>query len=94
MSEGVRRGCAGGDWAGAERLRERFLPLEDLRDAWGPARVLHAALELAGVARTGPIPPFVTALGEPEREALEAVARELLGGERDYRSQPAKQVSG
>src|SRR5262245_16169233 len=31
--------CAGRDWAHAERLRKRFMPLEDLRDAWGPARV-------------------------------------------------------
>ena len=35
-------------WGDAEAIRARFLPLEDQRDAWGPARVLHAALELAG----------------------------------------------
>ena len=44
----------------AESFRSRFLPLEDLRDAWGPARVLHAATELSGIATTGPIPPFMT----------------------------------
>jgi dihydrodipicolinate synthase/N-acetylneuraminate lyase len=68
--------CAG-DRARAEPLRALFLPLEDLRDAWGPARVLHAAVELAGLARTGPIPPFVTGLPEDRRAALSPVAREL-----------------
>ena len=48
----------------AESFRQRFLPLENLRDNWGPARVLHAATELAGIANTGPIPPFITALNE------------------------------
>src|SRR4029079_10128833 len=49
-----------GDWARAASLREAFMPLEDLRDAWGPARVLHHATELAGIAPAGPIPPYVS----------------------------------
>ena len=69
--------CTRGDVDAAEETRAVFLPLEDRRDAWGPARVLHAAFELAGVARTGPIPPFVTALPEDQRAALAPVAREL-----------------
>jgi dihydrodipicolinate synthase/N-acetylneuraminate lyase len=75
------------DGARAEPLRALFLPLEDLRDAWGPARVLHAAVELAGLARTGPVPPFVTALPQDRRAALSPVARELR--ERDLASAPA-----
>ena len=43
------------------------MPLEDLRDAWGPARVLHHATELAGIAPTGPIPPFVSPLDAGSR---------------------------
>lgn len=70
--------CAGGRWDEAEALRAWFLPLEDRRDALGPARVLHAAVELAAIATTGPIPPFVTALGAERRAALEPIARELL----------------
>ena len=42
----------------AEELRAQFMPLEDVRDALGPARVLHHATELAGIAPTGPIPPL------------------------------------
>jgi len=76
-STAVFDACVRGDFAAAESIRKRFLPLEDLRDAWGPARVLHAAVELAEVAHTGPIPPFVSALGEARRTALAPVAREL-----------------
>jgi hypothetical protein len=61
------------------------MPLEDQRDASGPARVLHAALELAGIAKTGPVPPFVTALGAERLPALEAVARDLLQAETRHR---------
>jgi dihydrodipicolinate synthase/N-acetylneuraminate lyase len=80
--------CARGSWDEAEALRALFLPLEDRRDAWGPARVLHAAVELAEVARTGPIPPFVTALAEDQRAALEPIARELLRLDAERRGAP------
>jgi dihydrodipicolinate synthase/N-acetylneuraminate lyase len=66
-----------GDWIAAESVRQHFLPLEDLRDAWGPARVLHAATELAGIAVTGPIPPYVTAINAAQIDELVPVAREL-----------------
>src|SRR5438874_3147130 len=49
------RACRKNEWHGAEALRSAFMPLEDLRDEWGPARVLHHATELAGIAPTGPI---------------------------------------
>lgn len=69
--------CRDKDWAGAEALRTAFMPLEDLRDAWGPARVLHHAVELAGIARSGPIPPYVSALDPQQLETLAPVARAL-----------------
>jgi dihydrodipicolinate synthase/N-acetylneuraminate lyase len=71
------RACVRGHFDTAESFRQRFLPLEDLRDAWGPARVLHAATELAGIAATGPIPPFITGLTAAQKEELRAVAEEL-----------------
>lgn len=82
LTTALHGACSRGSWDDAEALRARFLPLEDRRDAWGPARVLHAATELAGVARTGPIPPFVTALGETQRQELAPVAGELLASDR------------
>jgi len=69
--------CRSADWVRAEELRSQFMPLEDLRDAWGPARVLHHATELAGIASTGPIPPYVSSLGEKQLQELAPVAREL-----------------
>jgi dihydrodipicolinate synthase/N-acetylneuraminate lyase len=62
------------DWARAESSRALFMPLEDLRDAWGPARVLHAATDAAGIAVTGPIPPYVSPLGAPQIAQLAPVA--------------------
>jgi dihydrodipicolinate synthase/N-acetylneuraminate lyase len=65
------------EWQNAESIRAEFMPLEDLRDAWGPARVLHHAIELAGIAPTGPIPPYVSALSGSELDRLAPVARAL-----------------
>ncbi len=62
------------DWMRAEACRRAFMPLEDLRDAWGPARVLHHASELAGIAPSGPIPPYVSMLTAAQIEQLAPVA--------------------
>jgi len=78
LSAAVFSACRAGDYAEAERIRSRFLDLEDLRDAWGPARVLHHALELAGVAASGPIPPFVSELSPEQMHRLRPVVQELL----------------
>jgi hypothetical protein len=44
--------------------------------------VLHAAIELAGVATTGGIPPFVTPVSDKQRAELEPTARALLAREK------------
>lgn len=69
--------CTAQDWERADALRALFMPLEDIRDALGPARVLHHATELAGIAPAGPIPPFVSPLARPELDRLAPVARAL-----------------
>jgi dihydrodipicolinate synthase/N-acetylneuraminate lyase len=66
------------DYAEAEAIREKFLPLEDLRDMWGPARVLHHATELAGIAQTGSIRPYVSALSAEQIDALAPVVQKLV----------------
>jgi dihydrodipicolinate synthase/N-acetylneuraminate lyase len=76
--------CAREDWEEAEKVRTEFIPLEDLRDAWNPAKVLHAAVEQAGIAQTGPIPPFLSELSSEQIEKLAPLARELF--ERDAMS--------
>lgn len=77
LSRSLHEACVRGAWHEAEPLRQAFLPHEDLRDAWGPARVLHAAVGLAGVCDTGPIPPFVSPIGDAQRTQLAPVARAL-----------------
>ena len=77
LSQALFEAGARGDFGAARAFREHFLPLEDLRDAWGPARVLHHALEIAGIAATGPIPPYVSPLPADRVDRLAPVARRL-----------------
>lgn len=71
------------DYEAAESLRAHFIPLEDLRDASSPAKVLHAATALAGIAETGAVPPFLSSLSAEQVNAIAPVARELVERNRD-----------
>jgi dihydrodipicolinate synthase/N-acetylneuraminate lyase len=77
LTNALFEACARGDFAAAERLRSEFMPLEDLRDAWGPARVLHFAVSFGGVARTGPLTPFLSSLTSSQLQELAPVAKSL-----------------
>jgi dihydrodipicolinate synthase/N-acetylneuraminate lyase len=77
LCSALLKACADKNWEAAEALRSEFMPLEDLRDAWGPARVLHHATELSGVATAGPIPPYVSPLTPAQIQQLSPVARRL-----------------
>lgn len=78
MSNRILEACHAKDYRAAEDLRQQFIAHEDLRDGWGPARVLHAASQLAEVCATGPIPPFISALSEEQLSKLGPVARTLV----------------
>ena len=69
--------CKEGRWDEAEEVRAQFLPLENLRDAHSPIRVLHEAVTLAGIADMGPMLPMLSNLAEalraPVREAALAL---------------------
>ena len=78
LTQRLFEACAREDFAEAEQLRTEFIPLEDLRDAWSPAKVLHEAVEVAGIAETGPIPPFLSELSSAQVEELASLARELF----------------
>jgi hypothetical protein len=54
------------------------LPHEDLRDAWSPAKVLHRSTELAGIAKTGSLPPFLSPLSAERLSELAPVAQKLV----------------
>ncbi len=78
LSTAVFTACRERDYAEAERVRACFLDFEDLRDAQGPGRVLHHALEIAGIANTGSIPPFVSELSVEQKNRIRPVVKELL----------------
>jgi len=78
LSQNLLLACYEQNWAMAEDLRALFIPLEDFRDQFGPAKVLHHATEAAGIAHAGPLPPYVSALSEKQRRDLVSVVVELM----------------
>lgn len=74
LLQAIRRG----DWAEARRIRGIFEPLEDLRNALSPIRVLHAAVAAAGIAATGPLQPLLSPIEDAHRPAIAAAAQSLL----------------
>lgn len=81
FTQQIFEACTAGRWADAEAIRARFLPLEDCRDAWNPAKVLHHAVDLAGVAKTGPMPPFLAALPAARIEQVRVALESLVQGQ-------------
>ena len=67
-----------GDWAEAERIRGVFKPLEDLRNAINPIRVLHEAVRLAGICETGPLTPLLSNVDEREHARIRGAAVALV----------------
>lgn len=78
LTQMIFEACRAGEFDRAEELRADFIPLEDLRDLWGPARVLHAATQLAGIARMGDVPPYVSALSSEQEQELAPVVMRLI----------------
>lgn len=78
MSSAILAALAAGDFARAETIRAKFLPFEDLRDAWSPIAVLHDGVRLAGIAETGPLQPYLSNLPAERTSAVAATARALL----------------
>ena len=66
------------DYDHAEQIREIFLPLEDQRNAHSPILVLHHAVALAGIAKTGPVLPLLTELPDELLPGIEKAAKDLL----------------
>jgi dihydrodipicolinate synthase/N-acetylneuraminate lyase len=77
LSQQLYEACGEKDFEQALNLRSNFIGLEDLRDSWGPARVLHHAVELAGIAEVGPIPPYVSPLSDEQIKELQRAVDEL-----------------
>jgi len=78
LSNQIFEACMRRDYDAAEQLRAEFLLLEDLRDTWGPSKVLHFATALAGLSDTGPILPYSSPLSAEQLEQLKGAAQTLL----------------
>ncbi len=66
------------DFERAEEIRSTFRGLEDLRNEINPVRVLHEAVELAGIVETGPILPLLNGLDDADRCRVREEAKSLL----------------
>jgi dihydrodipicolinate synthase/N-acetylneuraminate lyase len=77
-SQKMLRAMQSGDFETAESIRASYEGLENLRNAHGPIPVLHTAVELAGIANTGPLLPLLAQLPESLKAPIEAAARGLL----------------
>ena len=82
-----------GEWAAAETLRTAYLPLEDLRDALSPIRVLHEAVTLAGIADMGPMLPQLSNIGVEHHAAIRSAAAALLAHDRALARAPATRAA-
>ena len=67
-----------GRYGEADSLRQQFCGLEDLRNAIQPIRVLHRAVELADIAKTGPMLPMLGELSAEQIAAITIAAQSLL----------------
>jgi dihydrodipicolinate synthase/N-acetylneuraminate lyase len=78
VSVAMLRAIRAGDRTGAERLRAICKPLEDLRNAINPVRVLHEAVRLAGIADTGPLLPLMSNLDVSHHAPVRDAAIKLM----------------
>jgi len=78
LSMAMMRAIHANDIDEAERIRLTFKPLEDLRNAHSPIRVLHEAVTLAGIADMGPILPLLSNLESEHHDAVREAATQLL----------------
>ena len=78
LSQTMLQTIQDGDYDRAEDIRRQFCGLEDLRNEINPIRVLHEAVELAGIADIGPHLPFLSGISTSRRDEIERAAKTLL----------------
>lgn len=87
LSMKVHGALKAGDMAAVERWLEPIRPLEALREAISPIRVLHDAVTGSGIAEMGPISPALSNLAEADRLRVDEAARALLAAEQELAEQ-------
>ena len=70
-----------GDWAEAERIRQIFVPAEDLREKHGFIPVLHDAVTFSGIADMGRMLPLLSNLPEALHAPVRKLASDLVAAE-------------
>jgi dihydrodipicolinate synthase/N-acetylneuraminate lyase len=83
LSAAMLKAIRAGDWQKAEQIRQACKPLEDIRNAINPVRVLHEAVRLAGIADTGPLLPLMSNLEESEFPKIREASEALMIAERE-----------
>ena len=78
LSNAMLNAIRAGNWIEADRLRQLCKPLEDLRNAGNPIRVLHEAVRLAGIADSGPLLPLLSNVAESDHARIRDAALRLL----------------
>jgi dihydrodipicolinate synthase/N-acetylneuraminate lyase len=68
-----------GNEARCKEILHTFLPLETLRNDFGPIPVLHEAVNAAGIAQTGPLQPLLDKLPEGLCKSIASAALALKG---------------
>lgn len=81
LSQAMLAAIRAKQWAEADRIRRVFEPLENLRNAINPIRVLHEAVAAAGIAATGPLQPLLDNVEERHRPAIATAARALVAAD-------------
>ncbi len=84
LSTAILRAIKGNRIADATALRAKFLAFEDERDARSPIVVLHAGVELAGIAKTGPLQPYLSDLEKSAVAPVSAAAKALYEENLNY----------
>lgn len=74
----MMRAIHDGDYEQAEAIRVWFQPLEDLRNDISPIRVLHHAVDAAGIAQTGPMLPMLSDLPPATVQQIKTAVETML----------------
>jgi dihydrodipicolinate synthase/N-acetylneuraminate lyase len=74
----MMRAIHAGDFEQAEAIRTWFQPLEDLRNEINPIRVLHHAVDAAGIAKTGPMLPMLSDLSPAAVQQIRSAVETML----------------
>ena len=78
LSQQMLRAITSKDYDLAEKIRRIFLPLEELRNEIHPIRVLHEAVALCDIAKTGRHFPLLSGITDSTADRVRRAAMDLL----------------